>query len=125
MPLNLFKEHLLVELAEFAVARGIEDEPAFKWWVPYTLRRRDRIISAVKSRLRKVSHKYGVELPSNMAEAKALDDKNGNTLWTNAINREMENLIVAVDILHEGSKHPPGYTPSSCHLFFDVRITLE
>ena len=30
MPLTLLKEHLPVELAEFAVARGIEDEPAFK-----------------------------------------------------------------------------------------------
>ena len=125
MPLKLLKEHLPVELAEFAVARGIEDEPAFKWWVPYTLRRRDRIISAVKPRLRKVSHKYGVELPSNITEARALDDKNGNTLWTDAVNREMENLKVAVDILPEGSKPPPGYTPSSGHLVFDVRMTLE
>ena len=99
-----------MNLQNFVVARGIENEPAFKWWVPYTLQRRDRIISAVKSRLRKVSHKYGVELPSTMAEAKALDDKNGNTLWTDAINREMENVIVAVDILREGSKPPPGYT---------------
>jgi hypothetical protein len=72
-----------------------------------------------------VSHKYGVELPSNITEARALDDKNGNTLWTDAVNREMENLKVAVYILPEGSKPPPGYTPSSGHLVFDVRMTLE
>ena len=26
-----------LEVAEFAVARGIHDEPAFKWWVNHTL----------------------------------------------------------------------------------------
>ena len=26
------------QLAEFAVAHGLQDEPAFIWWVPYTLK---------------------------------------------------------------------------------------
>jgi hypothetical protein len=26
-----------VELADYAVAHGIENEPAFAWWVPFTL----------------------------------------------------------------------------------------
>ena len=56
------KESHPVELAEYATARGMSGEPAFAWWVPYTLRKRDVIISAVKSRLRKATHKYGVEI---------------------------------------------------------------
>jgi hypothetical protein len=32
------------ELAEFAKARGIADEPVFAWWVPHTLRRRNAIL---------------------------------------------------------------------------------
>ena len=125
MPLKLLKETLPIETAEFAVSRGIADEPAFKWWVPYTLRRRDRIIASVNSRIRKVTHKYGVELPTTVKQAQALDEKNGNTFWTDAINKEMENLKVAFDILDEGSKPPPGYKAASGHLVFDVRMTLE
>ena len=39
MPLNRLKQFLPLEIAEFAVARGIDDKTAFKWWFPYTLRR--------------------------------------------------------------------------------------
>ena len=126
MPLKLLKESYPVETATFAVARGIQDEPAFKWWVPYTLRRRDRIIASVNSRVSKVSHKYGVELPRSVQHAKELDEKNGNTLWNDAINKEMGNLKVAFDIIHEpGRKPPPTYTKTSGHMVFDVRMTLE
>jgi hypothetical protein len=32
------KESNSIEVAEYVVTRGIEDEPAFTWcWVPYTL----------------------------------------------------------------------------------------
>ena len=33
------KEAHPVETAEYARARGISNEPAFAWWVPYTLRK--------------------------------------------------------------------------------------
>ena len=41
------KESFPIEVAEYAVAQGINSEPAFAWWVPYVLRKRDRIIAAV------------------------------------------------------------------------------
>ena len=40
-----------VELAEYAVAHEIHNEPAFRWWVHHTLRKRDRIIKKVKARM--------------------------------------------------------------------------
>ena len=43
------KESNPVEVAEYAVANRIVEEPAFAWWVPHTLRKRNRIISKVKS----------------------------------------------------------------------------
>ena len=39
------KESHLIEVSEFAKDRGIADEPAFTWWVPYTMRKRDVILS--------------------------------------------------------------------------------
>ena len=46
-----------------------------------------------------MSHKYGVQLPSTVKEAYDLDGANGYTLWSDALNKEMENLKVAFDIL--------------------------
>ena len=55
------KESNPVEVAEFAKAKGIDNEPSFAWWIPYTLRKRDIIISKLKARAKIVSHKYGIE----------------------------------------------------------------
>jgi hypothetical protein len=38
------KDSYPIELAEFAKARGLADEPAFAWWVPHSLRRRTAIV---------------------------------------------------------------------------------
>jgi hypothetical protein len=38
-----------VKVAEFAKARSIANEPAFVWRVPYTLRKRDVILSKLKA----------------------------------------------------------------------------
>jgi len=52
---------------------------------------------------------------------------NGENRWRNVIDKEVKSSKVAFDILPEGSKSKPhpGYTLSSGHLVFDVRITLE
>ena len=123
--LSVMKNSKPVEVVEFSVSRGVDCEPDFSWWVPYTLRCRDRIIAGVNSRVKRVTHKYGVELPRTFQEAYSLDDKNGNTFLLDALNREIENLKVAFDIPPEVNSPPPGYFRSSGHIIFDVRMTLE
>ena len=49
--LSELKESHPVETAEFAKSRGIDDESAFAWWVSHTLKKRNTIISAMKTRL--------------------------------------------------------------------------
>ena len=63
--LKILKESNPVQVAEYTMARDIWEEPAFAWWVPYVLHKRYVIILAVNSRVRKTSHKYGIELPSS------------------------------------------------------------
>jgi hypothetical protein len=55
-----------VEVAEYAIANRIVDEPAFKWWVPHVIQRRNHIISKVKSRYWTTTHKFGICLPKNV-----------------------------------------------------------
>ena len=35
------------------------------------------------------THKYGIKIPKNVAEAHAIDRENGNSLWDDAIKEEM------------------------------------
>ena len=96
------KESHPVETAEYAKARGISDEPAFHWWVPYMLRKRDVILAKVKAQVRKTTHKYGIEIPTRVMHAIELDKRNGNTLWQDALKREMTNIGIAFEVLpHE------------------------
>ena len=50
LPLRDVKEANPVEMAKYAIANGIYQELAFKWWVPYVLRKREWIISKVEAK---------------------------------------------------------------------------
>lgn len=122
LALKDLKESNPVEVAEFAKARGIDGEPAFKWWVPYTLKKRDAIISAVKTRVRKTTHKYGIEIPASVEHAMRIDRENGNTMWQDAVSKEMRNVGIAFEILDEGQKAPIGWHAVTGHLIWDVKM---
>jgi hypothetical protein len=62
LPLKVVKESDPEELAEYAVINRIEKELAFKW-VPYTLRKQDRIKKKVKTKYRRMTHKFSIWLP--------------------------------------------------------------
>ena len=63
--LKILKESNPVQVGAYVIARGIQDEPAFAWWVPYVMRKRDIIVLMVKSRVRWTTHKYGIEMPAS------------------------------------------------------------
>ena len=83
------------QLAEYAHQKQISNEPAFIWWVSHTLKKRDRIISKTKSRYWTRTHKFGVRIPHSVNEALELDRKNGDTLWRDAISKEMKTVRIA------------------------------
>eukprot|EP00978_Attheya_sp_CCMP212_P044167 scaffold302773_cov75-Attheya_sp.AAC.1 len=119
--LSLLKESNPVEVAEYAVAQELQDEPAFEWWVHHTLKKRDRIISAVNARYHKKTHKFGIE-PKSVQEARKLDQKNGDNLWEAAIQKELNAVRVAFEMLNDGDKAPPTYQQIRCHMVFDVKM---
>ena len=115
------KESIPVPLAEYAVKVGIADEPAFSWWVPYTLRKRDQIVSAVNRRVIRRTHKYGIRIPVTIQDAYKLDTENHNTLWRDAIRKEMKNVAIAFEI-QESPDPPRGYIKTTYHMIFDVKM---
>ncbi len=67
-------------------------------------------------------HKFGIELPKTVKEAFELDKKNGNTLWANAIAKEMRDIRVTFKILPDGQPAPVGYQRIPCHMIFDIKM---
>ena len=104
------KESYPVQTAEYAVAAKVAMEPAFAWWVPYTLKKRNRIISKVKSKYWLRTHKFGIRIPKSVEEAKRLDQENGDSQWWEAICNEMRTVRHAFEVWEKDVEHiPPGY----------------
>jgi hypothetical protein len=90
------KDSYPVQVAEYAVATGIDKQPAFAWWVPFTIQKRQQIISKTKSKYWIRTHKFGIKIPKNVHEALAFDKKNGDTQWWDTICKEMKNVRPAL-----------------------------
>jgi hypothetical protein len=73
----------------------------------------------VKTPYHKRTDKYGVELPNNMKGALDFDARNGNTLWGEAIAKEMRNVMLAFEF-RDDDVVPKGYTLITCHMVFDL-----
>ena len=93
------KESNSIEVAEFYKARGIAEEPDFAWGVPYTMQKRDIILSAIKSRICKSTHKYGIDIPTSIDHVHGLDKENGNNFWRDANATKMQHFGVAFEVL--------------------------
>ena len=81
------KESNPVELAECAQGNLLVEDPAFKWWGPYTLRKRNRILSAMKNRCHRTAQKFGIELPKTVKRALEIDKETGTTFWEDALKK--------------------------------------
>ena len=97
------KESYPVQLAEFAISNRIAEEPAFAWWVPFVMKKRNHILAKVKSKYWLRSHKFWIRIPKSMEEAKKVDNQNRNTLWWDAICKEMRYVRPAFE-LFKGTK---------------------
>lgn len=116
-----WKESNPIEVAEYAIVRKINAETPFLWWVPYTLRKKKRIIAMVRTRLKANTHKFGIEIPRNITHAQRLDEENENTLWMDALAKEMFNVSVRFETLEYTKMDPVGWTKTLVHLILDLR----
>ena len=76
-------------------------------------------------RVSNTTHKYGIEVPCTVAEALKLDVINDNNLWGDALQKEMDNVKIAFDILSDDQELPSGYKKASGHIIFNVQMTFE
>ena len=68
--------------------------------------------------------KFGVQIPRNVKEAIALDERNGNTLWQDAMKLELGQLdeYQAFEAIGKGRHHcPHDFQLIHCHMVFDCK----
>ena len=75
------KQAYPLEVAEYAIAQGINETRAFAWWVPYVLRKKKRMFANMRSQYHKRTHKFGFKILKMVRRAHEIDEANGNTLW--------------------------------------------
>ena len=131
LPLKDLKDAYPVQIAEYAVANKIANEPAFNWWVHTVLRKRNRIVAKVK-RYWRTTHKFGIRVPKTVEEALAIDDETGTDFWRKkALGKEMAKVKIAWKCADGVSpaqartgKEPSmiGFQEIRCHVIFDVKM---
>jgi hypothetical protein len=83
----------------YAISAGSDDEAAFAWRVP-----------------------GGIEIPNTGRRAIELDNENGNTLWQDAVAKELKNVKITFKVLEEGTNVPAGNNLNGCHLIITMKI---
>ena len=78
IPMDIIKDSDPVELAEYSISRGIDQEPAFTWWVPKVMKKKNLLIKKLKSKQHKTNLKFGLKVPQSVEEAYKTDRENGN-----------------------------------------------
>ena len=76
--LSNMKELYPIEVAEYAEAVGISDEPAFSWLTAHVLKKRQRIIAAVNKRYHTQIWDQGAQ---NCVGSTGFGQGNGNDQW--------------------------------------------
>ena len=68
------------------------------------------------------SHNYGVEIPTFIEHDIRLDTINGNQLWQEALDKGMQNLSVAFEILPTGAPVPVVWKKLYGQIIWDVNM---
>ena len=115
-PMATIKKDDPVTLAQYAYDRGLTNQQVWRWAKRYCkseekLRRsvRQARIQAKRSG-RAIKYKFGVRIPRTIQEAYVLDKENGNNLWREAIQKEV-NLLTEIYPSFKTPDKPEDITP--------------
>ena len=84
---------------------------------PVRAQKRNRILAKVKSKYWLRTHKFGIRIPKSVKEAKKIDEHNGDTLWWDAICKEMRNVRPTFEVFEGQVENiPKDYQLMRCQI---------
>ena len=117
------KDSFMIETVQYARDHNLLDEPAFAWWARHALKKAAHtVLSKVKSKYWERTHKYGIQIPKSVKEATAIDKENGDTLWMDAIRKEMIAIRGAMEQYDGDVRDLIGYQLITGHIVFNVKL---
>ena len=90
--------------------------------ITYVHNKREIILSKVKSKYWKRTHKYGIRSPNSVKEDYKLNEENKNNPWRKAIEEETERVKTAVAELITSPGNLVGYQEIDLHMIFDTKL---
>ena len=115
-------------LVNYAFIRGIAGHPDWKWTSQYLelSKKQVHIVRAFKAVTENSpKFKFGVEVPQSIQHALYLDKKNGNHLWQEAIETELQQINQYQTFwVPGGGVDLSQYTRIPYHFVFDVKFDL-
>ena len=81
-----------------------------------------RIIARIKSKYWIRMHKNGIQIPKSAKETLEIDNRNGNTLWWDALMKAMKNVKPAFEINEGRVDDLIGYQKIKCHIVWDIKL---
>ena len=130
-PLAEFWRSDPITVAVYAKEHGLLDTPGWKRLKPYVKNNKkvnrmtkQAILSSMRHAAR---YKFGVQVPATPREAMELDKKNGNTLWKDAIKKELDQLneYKTFSSRGKGTRVPNDYQLIKVHFVSDVKHDLR
>ena len=86
------------------------------------LTKQEQIISKTQ-RFWVKTQKYGIRVPTYVKEAIDIDKDNGDTLWWDAIMKEMKNVQPAFEVWEKHKEYRPiGYQEIKCRMILDINL---
>jgi hypothetical protein len=130
--IGLIREDDPITLARYAQMNNLLGQEGWRWAKAYAQDPQKMIrmvtnVMVTKTKKRAPKYKFGVNVPKSVRQAQEYDTGNGNTLWSEAIQKEMKQLkdFDTFEVLGEGDKPPEGYTFVPLHWVFDVKFDWE
>ena len=130
-PLKIIAEDDPVTCAKYGKDNDLLDLPGWKRFKRLASREKKfiRMLRQAFASKRKnaTRYKFGVRIPKNLKEAKELDRANGNTLWQDALKKEMDQIkaFQTFKDLGKGAKIPHGYQRVHVHIIWDCKYDLR
>ena len=132
-PLAIIAKTDPVTCAQYAKDHKLLDTKGWRFLKRYIAKNKKwrTLVNALKKQLQGNTPRYmfGVRIPKNHKEAEKLDRDNGNTLWADAIKKELQCLFdykTFKDIGHaDVTSVPEGFTRIRCHGIYSVKHDLR
>ena len=80
------------------------------------------MISAVNKRVKMTHTKYGIRVPKTRRKDLAIDQENGDNVWSDAIKKEMRNVAPAFKLKANDKCIGNEYKYARFHMVYDIKM---